>query len=84
MNGVAPQRAIERMKLFLDEIGGVPAETLIALLRVLRDHEFERIGRTRTVRVDLRFIDVTKRDLAFEVRSGGFRATSIAFPGLPV
>jgi formate hydrogenlyase transcriptional activator len=59
--------------LFLDEIGDLPAETQIALLRVLQEREFERIGSTKPVQVDVRVLAATNRDLAADVEEGGFR-----------
>src|SRR5207237_3905905 len=53
----------ERGTIFLDEIGELPAETQVALLRVLQEHEFERIGGTGTIRADVRVIAATNRDL---------------------
>jgi formate hydrogenlyase transcriptional activator len=59
--------------IFLDEIGDVPAETQVALLRVLQEREFERIGGTRSIPVDARVIAATNCDLPAAVRSGKFR-----------
>ena len=59
--------------MFLDEIGDVPAETQVALLRVLQEHEFERIGGTQTIPVDVRVIAATNCDLQAAVRAGKFR-----------
>ena len=59
--------------LFLDEIGDLPAETQIALLRVLQEREFERIGSTKPVQVDVRVLAATNRDLAADVDEGDFR-----------
>jgi formate hydrogenlyase transcriptional activator len=59
--------------LFLDEIGDVPAETQVALLRVVQEREFERVGGTQSIPVDVRLIAATNCDLAAAVRSGEFR-----------
>src|SRR2546427_3643504 len=60
--------------LFLDEVGELPAETQIALLRVLQEHEFERIGGSRGIRADVRVIEATNRDLEAAIRAGSFRS----------
>src|SRR5437764_13653012 len=59
--------------LFLDEIGDMSASTQAKILRVLQDHEFERLGGTRTLRVDVRLIAATNRDLPTMVAAGQFR-----------
>jgi len=63
----------EKGTLFLDEIGELPAETQTALLRVLQEHEFERIGGTGTIRADVRVIAATNRDLESAIAAGMFR-----------
>jgi PAS domain S-box-containing protein len=75
----ASQRRLGRFELadggtlFLDEIGELPAETQIALLRVLQEREFERVGGTQSVRVDTRVLSATNRDLRAAVNAGTFR-----------
>jgi formate hydrogenlyase transcriptional activator len=59
--------------LFLDEIGELPQEMQVLLLRVLQEREFERLGGTRTLQVDVRLVAATNRDLAEDVRDGKFR-----------
>jgi transcriptional regulator with GAF, ATPase, and Fis domain len=59
--------------IFLDEIGDLPLELQSKLLRVLQDGEFERLGSPRTIKVDVRVIASTSRDLKAEMRGGRFR-----------
>ena len=59
--------------LFLDEIGDMSPSTQAKILRVLQEHEFERLGGTRTLRVDVRLIAATNRDLPAMVAAGQFR-----------
>ena len=59
--------------LFLDEIGDVPAATQVKLLRVLQEREFERLGGTRTLKVDVRLVAATNRDLRAALEEGTFR-----------
>jgi PAS domain S-box-containing protein len=60
--------------IFLDEVGELPAETQIALLRVLQEHEFERVGGTRRIRADVRVIAATNLDLHAAINAGSFRS----------
>jgi DNA-binding NtrC family response regulator len=59
--------------LFLDEIGDVPPATQVKLLRVLQEREFERLGGTKTVKVDVRLIAATNKDLREALEQGTFR-----------
>ena len=76
----AIQRRLGRFELaeggtiFLDEIGELPAETQIALLRVLQEREFERVGGTGPIRTDVRVIAATNRDLQAAIAAGTFRS----------
>ena len=76
----ATQRRLGRFELgeggtiFLDEIGELPAETQIALLRVLQEHEFERVGGTGSIPTDVRVIAATNRDLEAAIAAGTFRS----------
>ena len=75
----ASQRRLGRFELadggtiFLDEIGELPAETQIALLRVLQERELERVGGSQSVSVDARVLSATNRDLRAAVEAGTFR-----------
>jgi len=75
----ATQRRLGRFELahegtiFLDEVGELPAETQITLLRVLQEREFERVGGSRPISVDVRVLAATNRNLNAAVDSGGFR-----------
>jgi formate hydrogenlyase transcriptional activator len=76
----ATQRHLGRFELaeggtiFLDEIAELPAETQVALLRVLQEREFERVGGDRTIRCEVRVIAATNRDLPATVAAGIFRS----------
>ena len=59
--------------IFLDEIGEMPLELQCKLLRVIQDGEFERLGSPRTIKIDVRIIAATNRNLGEEVRNGKFR-----------
>jgi transcriptional regulator with GAF, ATPase, and Fis domain len=60
--------------IFLDEVGEIPLDLQVKLLRVLQEQEFERLGSTRTVRVDVRLVAASNRDLAQMVEDGEFRS----------
>src|SRR6202171_2367113 len=76
----ATQRRLGRFELaeggtiFLDEVGELPAETQIALLRVLQEHEFERVGGNGSIRTNVRVIAATNRDLEAAIAGGMFRS----------
>jgi DNA-binding NtrC family response regulator len=59
--------------LFLDEIAEIPVEMQVKLLRVLQESEFERVGGIKTIRVDVRLVAATNRDLKREIAAGNFR-----------
>ena len=65
--------AADKGTIFLDEVGDIPLELQSKLLRVLQEHEFERLGSTRTQQVDVRVIAATHRDLKQMVEEGTFR-----------
>jgi len=76
----ATQRRLGRFELaeggtiFLDEVGELPAETQVALLRVLQEHEFQRVGGTAPIRTNVRVIAATNRDLQAAIAAGTFRS----------
>ncbi len=76
----ASQRRLGRFEmaeggtLFLDEVGELPNETQIALLRVLQDRQFERVGGNQPIRADVRVISATNRDLKAAMATGAFRS----------
>jgi transcriptional regulator with GAF, ATPase, and Fis domain len=59
--------------VFLDEVGEVPLDVQVKLLRVLQEHEFERVGGTNPIKVEVRVIAATNRDLVKSIREGKFR-----------
>ena len=76
----ASQRRLGRFEmaeggtLFLDEVGELPSETQIALLRVLQERRFERVGGNQSIRADVRVISATNRDLKDAMATGAFRS----------
>jgi transcriptional regulator with GAF, ATPase, and Fis domain len=76
----ALQRRLGRFELaaggtiFLDEVGELPVETQVALLRVLQEHEFERVGGTRSIRTNVRVIAATNSNLHAAIQAGMFRS----------
>jgi PAS domain S-box-containing protein len=76
----ATQRRLGRFELavggtiFLDEVGELPPDTQVALLRVLQEREFERVGGTQSIKADVRVIAATNRDLRAAVANGSFRS----------
>src|ERR1700746_741042 len=76
----ALQRRLGRFELaeggtiFLDEVGDLPLGTQIALLRVLQEHEFERVGGTRSIRTNVRVVAATNRNLQAAIAAGTFRS----------
>jgi transcriptional regulator with PAS, ATPase and Fis domain len=76
----AVQRRVGRFELaeggtiFLDEVGELPMETQIALLRVLQEHEFERVGGTQSIQTNVRVVAATNRNLQQAIAAGRFRS----------
>jgi PAS domain S-box-containing protein len=76
----ATQRRLGRFELahggtiFLDEVGELPMETQVALLRVLQEREFQRVGGTTPIRIDVRVVAATNRDLHAAIEAGTFRS----------
>jgi len=76
----AVQRRLGRFELaeggtiFLDEVGELPMQTQIALLRVLQEHEFERVGGTRSIQTNVRVVAATNRNLQEAIAAGTFRS----------
>jgi formate hydrogenlyase transcriptional activator len=76
----AVQRRVGRFELaeggtiFLDEVGELPMETQIALLRVLQEHEFERVGGTRSIQTNVRVVAATNGNLQMAIAAGTFRS----------
>jgi len=76
----ATQRRLGRFELaeegtlFLDEVGDLPAETQITLLRVLQEREFERVGGNQKIRANVRVIAASNRDLEAAIAAGTFRS----------
>jgi formate hydrogenlyase transcriptional activator len=76
----ALQRRLGRFELaeggtiFLDEVGELPMESQIALLRVLQEHEFERVGGTRSIQTNVRVVAATNRNLQEAIAAGTFRS----------
>ena len=74
------QRRLGRFELaeggtiFLDEVGELPVETQIALLRVLQEHEFERVGGTRSIKTNISVVAATNRNLQAAIAAGNFRS----------
>ena len=64
----------DQATIFLDEVGEIPLELQTKLLRVLQEGEFERLGSTKTIKVNVRVVAATNRDLEKEVREGRFRS----------
>lgn len=65
--------AADKGTIFLDEIGEIPLSMQVKLLRVIQERELQRVGGDQTVRVDVRILAATNKDLAREVEEGRFR-----------